>query len=360
MIGNVKPYAKGDSSEVLEFFARMHGPSSFLATPAYLKWMVGDASGIQEDSPWLWFYRSDGRIRAQQIGIRTSAQIERREYSGLVSADLVVSPESQLRGIGAVLSDISRSAAQVTMALEVTEGARRTLTRAGWTDLGDPPLYVRILSARAVMRERGLERAVWAAPAITAISWCWNNALRLAQALRQVRLEAIESFDQRSDALWQDSSRDYEAIFCRDKRFLNWRFLNYPRENYYQCFYVLRRKKTVGYAVLRIDRSSTLTTGYVTDFLCRKRRVCLLLAACTNELRRQGAEAVYCMQTSGALRWRFLLAGFLRRRVGWPIVVSGHGLPGSTRRVVDQRDRWFVTSGDGITDYPREGTVHAS
>ncbi len=101
--------------------------------------------------PQLWIFRDKGGIiQGQQAGVPYILHAGNKSWRASWGIDLMLSPEYQLRGVGAVLNSEFVQTNEVSTAAGITEAAQKTLHRAGWMDLGTIPLYARPLSAEGI------------------------------------------------------------------------------------------------------------------------------------------------------------------------------------------------------------------
>ena len=157
-----------------------------------------------------------GQGRGPARRIRTEVRIGDQTHPALWSTELVVSPEFLLRGIGAVLSGLAANETSVILAFEVTEPARKVLVRDGWVDLGDVPLYVRLLDIEAVSDAQGRRIPRPIVGVANALLRGVDVVLDGLPQARRVRLEEVSGFDERSDAIWETCASQYPVISRRD------------------------------------------------------------------------------------------------------------------------------------------------
>lgn len=359
IIAKTSRYAPSDLAEVADFRSAMYGEGAFLASERYLRWMFDDEHTPPQRRSTMWLFRADGRLEAQQAGLRTSIRVAGSTYEAMWASDLFVSPKYQLRGVGAVLSELVTEEAPITLGVEVSDAARKSFLRSGWTDLGHVPLFVHPIDVAVVAAahdSHGPNVAKALNPLLRAADVC---AMTLAR-LSRFRLRPIETFDRRADQIWHSVSRHYAVICRRDAETLNWRYTRFPEPGFYRCFYLERAGRAVGYVVTRSGHHNGLTSTHVVDFLCAPRHVLPLLVASVDQARRSGSQAVYCMHPQGRLSRAFRIAGFFRRTTGWPLMVKTNDVPAEAQQALSDPAQWFLTSGDSNIDHPREGTVFAS
>jgi hypothetical protein len=349
-------YTPADRDDFCTFRAATFGPSASIAQPDYVAWLYEPLDG---DRTSAWLFRSEGTVEGFQGVIRIPLHVDGQPIDALWAAEVFVSPRYLLRGVGAVLGEIATEEAPLTLAFEVTEAAKKGFLRTGWTDLGDVALFARPIDAAAFSRARGRALPGLVARAVQLSFRAGESAIGAFGRARGARLVEISRFDHRVDELWSKVSSEYRVIARRDARWLNWRFVEHPGARY-RCYLLERRGDVVGYAVVRLGQHGNVAAGWVVDFLCAPSWAPVLLAACTRSLRREGAQAVYCVHQPGRLTWAFRLNGFFRRSTGWPLMVRPGEIPDGARATLLDARNWFVTAGDSNVDRPREGIVYAT
>ena len=169
-----------------------------------------------------------------------------------------------------------------------------------------------------------------------------------------VRLEPIDRFDERADAVWARATAGGAAVLARrDRATLAWQIDDRPDRDRMQRFYLLRRDEPLGYVVLRRGGSDEYPTAVVVDYLAPARWVAPLLLAAARVARRQGAVALSAKTRNEPADRALRAAGFLRRTRGAddPIHFMVHCTDDSVAEAVTAADRWFVTSADCDLEY---------
>ena len=282
---------------MIDFRSRMYGPKSDDAQPEYLRWRFEGHDRSTDGPSSLWLHRTADKVDGEIAGLNTSLRVDGEEVRANWLAEWVVSPERRSRGVGTDLAREVTADAPVTMSIEVSDAAQRVLRGQGWSDLGTAPLYVRPLDVGAVARRRGLRLPrllMWAAGIA---SRAVDAAAGWVIARFGVRLDEVDRFDERSDAVWASSTDRHPVIGRRDAETLNRRFVDCPNRNDYRKFYLSRKSAALGYAVVSGAEHGAVSAGWLVDFLCSAGWTVPLLFAVNCFLRRQGLEAVYSLQT---------------------------------------------------------------
>ena len=261
----------------------------------------------------------------------------------------MVDPEWRGRGVGVALSEAHRESCHVSGFLNVSPSGHRLLLRRRSTDLGHIPMYLRLVDARRVLRWEGVPRLVrlLAFPLIAPTVWL----LDASGAIRNggTELVPVDAFDQRADILWHDVSRLYPFISRRDATWLRWRFDECPDRHQYLRYYVLYRKRLIGYLVLRRTEWNGCPALAIVDYLAAPGDVARLLASSVRVARQLDAAAVLCNTLNLRARGTLRSSGFFRRR-NQGIRFFAFTSDESLLRDIQNPSKWFVTSADSDLD----------
>lgn len=219
-----------------------------------------------------------------------------------------------------------------------------------------PITYIKLVSAKRIL-ERRIKNSLLTI--LGGILWdiisesLFDNGLTITKTLQ---LKRIESFDERIDVLWQDCSSDHDVIAVRDKRYLNWRFVEYPNTKY--DIYIAEDKegKIQGYCVSCIRKKDGILEGLIVDILARnadlKTLKFLIFNACLR-LKRRGVHIVSCLMMPQQRRYIKALrtCGFLFKRHRHNFFIGYYTSKEKTKIFFDEyvrkSKRWFITYCDG-------------
>jgi GNAT superfamily N-acetyltransferase len=311
---------------------------------AWSEWLFDENPFRSPDGRGLWICRRDGRIVGQQAEIAFGLRAGGETLRATAAIELMVDPAWRLRGVGPALSETQRDGSRIVCGLAISDDGYRMYQRAGWTDLGVLDRYILVL--RNVVAPGGsapgaLTRVATASAAAGAAS--------LAR-LRTVptRLEAIDSFDERADALWEEVAPSYPALPCRDAESLRWRLDRSPHAASYRRFYVLQRDRPVGYFVVRNSRWRGAPMLQVMDYFAAPKWVGAVLAHCVTMAKREGDALVQVLTRNRRAHRRILSLGFVRseRRVPVRFMIWIDD-DDPVRAILTEPDNWLITDADG-------------
>jgi GNAT superfamily N-acetyltransferase len=220
-----------------------------------------------------------------------------------------VATDERFRGQG-VFSTLERrneeAAVEAGCPLTVTFPNARSypifVARLGWVDLPRLRLWARPLTAKGVVRyllRRPGERGALRAPSAESF------------ARGEIAVRPVNRFSADADALGARAARSYGSHFVRDAEYLNWRYLDSPRD--YRCFGAYRRDTLVGAVVVGHTFKHGVSAGFVADLVVEpgdNEAVHALLARAVKEVR-GGADALVVLPPrSRAGRVAFVRSGF--------------------------------------------------
>jgi hypothetical protein len=192
----------------------------------------------------------------------------------------------------------------------------------GWHDLPGRRIWARPLSAGAVARYAlGREST--------------GGGLRAPRPDARDGVAPLDRFGPEAGELWRSAATGNQ--FVRDETFLNWRYVDSPRD--YRRFGAYRGGELRGFAVVGHTVKHGVSSGFLADLVAPEETECVaLLRRCIGELA-PGTDALIALVPRRHRR-AFLRAGFLPtfkriRFVGKSL--DGHTLPGAN---------WHFTLGD--------------
>lgn len=258
------------------------------------------------------FFRTliEGReeLTAVPVHVATDARFRRQG----VFSDLELRNEREAVAAGAPLTVTFPNAASY----------RIFVGDLGWGDLPGRRVWARPLSAGSVVRYALGRKSE-------------GGGLRAPSGAARSDVAPLDRFGPDAAGLWRSSATANQ--FVRDERFLNWRYVDSPRD--YRRFGAYRDGKLRGFAVVGHAVKQGVSSGFLADLVAagESERVALL-ERCIEELA-PGTDALIALVPPGHRR-AFMRTGFLPthkriRFVGKSL--DGRALPGGN---------WHFTLGD--------------
>lgn len=220
--------------------------------------------------------------------------------------------------------------------------------------IGDPmqvlvkPLHRRRLVASEFEHHRMRMPAIAAVAAVALV----EGATRLRHPVWRspsnpaLRLERVATFDERFDALFEATRRQFDLIHERSSDYLNWRYAD-PRSGEFVTIAATDHGRLVGYVVTK----GTGSRGHIPDLLALPGRldaVAALVDDAVGRIRATGAPAIICWMAkrhpyAAVLRSR----GFFDSRRDSHAYIQAHGLTAAERDpLLPPTARVHLTHGD--------------
>jgi GNAT superfamily N-acetyltransferase len=209
------------------------------------------------------------------------------------------------------------------------------VSRLGWTSLPKLRLWARPLRAGAIVRYvlgRPGERGGLQAPDTT------------ARPSHGLEIRALESFGPETDTLGRRAATGYGHHFVRDARYLEWRYLDSPRD--YRCVGAYRGNELAGVAVVGHTFKHGVSAGFLADLVAAPddaQSVRALVSRAAEEVR-GGADALVLLPPrSRAHRRALVRSGFAPTNKQLRFI----GKPLRDGASLDERpEAWHFTLGD--------------
>lgn len=207
--------------------------------------------------------------------------------------------------------------------------------RLGWTDLPRLRLWARPLRVAAVVRYalgRPGRHGRLRDPSPDAL------------AVRGLEVRPVERFGPDLDVLGRRAAAGYGSHFVRDAEYLNWRYLDSPRD--YRCFAAYRDGELAGVSVVGHTFKHGVSAGFLADLIAAPEDGAAVRALVARALAEVvgGADALVLLPPRAHAHRRALLAaGFAptNKRLRFIGKVLRDGA-----RLDERREAWHFTLGD--------------
>jgi hypothetical protein len=221
--------------------------------------------------------------------------------------------------------------------------------RMGWTASPLTPL-IRVLNAGPLIQHFTHSRLLASIGiGASAVARAAGAPLRRWRGRDSDSTIALDAFDDRADALWEQARRPDRAMVVRDRRYLTWRYCQRPDATY-NLLGFQRGSELAGFLVIRMGTHQGMRWGYLVDFLAPENSTDILSSLIEHAIvkfRDLGVTAVSCYVTDAAARRALFRHGFFPAPQRDPIHFS-HLLPADRldlRKFATLSD-WYVTMGD--------------
>ncbi|WP_207456448.1 GNAT family N-acetyltransferase [Azospirillum sp. SYSU D00513] len=353
-------YVPDDRPDLESFQREYFGPNSIQLCRDHFRWLL-EPPEQDPEGPQFWVCRRNGGIVGQQAGIPFALKAGDRSHRASWAIDLMVAKEWRLRGVGPTLSDAHLASSEVSISLGMTDAAYKSYKRAGWSDLGGLPTFLRVIDPLRCLRVSpygGALASIAAGigkPALSVASTSYNLAARV----RGGRLVEVPAFDEKADELWEAAAPQHTVIARRDRAFLSWRFDRAPNAGRLRRFYIMKGGRLMGYVVLRVDRWRGEPVAVVLDYLARPGWLMPTFALVVEQARRERVSALLCRTLNMQAARPLSMMGFLCLRNGLRAPTRMMVRPAPDRQelgpmLADPRN-WFVTTADSDIGFTELG-----
>jgi hypothetical protein len=349
---SVVRYEPGDREALCAFQREYFGADSRHCDDAFFEWLFERNPHRDPEGASLWLCKRDGVVVAQQASIPLRLKIGDSEQRAAWLIDWMVHPEWRLKGVSPALFAANADSTDIMLGLGLEDIAYRSVRRAGWHDAGRLSLFVRPLDAGASAKILNLPPVLGKLAPRFVVGGSARFAAGVRGAIAGVSLEPIEAFDERAEALWHDASREHPVVAKRDFETLRWRFDEGPHRVFYERYYLTRKGRVVGYAVVRVTDWKGHRIGRVVDYYTGRRWVAPLLALVIAELDRKGVAAVFLEQWDPRAEYVLRALGCVRARPSHRFMFKARepALAGLAPMLM-QAGNWFVTPADSDFDH---------
>jgi len=164
-------------------------------------------------------------------------------------------------------------------------------------------------------------------------------------SIKQIEVQRTNKFTGEIDALWANFHLNYQVIQIRNATYLNWRYFANPDS--YEVFDFRKAGKLIGVLVLKQTIRNGLRIGEIVDYLYLDNDNQILrtmLGWAKVYFLKAGCAIVQCWVISSSLmEMEIMSAGLKKKRKQLKILFS----PGVPYPSVYDKNKWFVTQGDG-------------
>lgn len=291
---------------------------------------------------------SEARIAAIYASIPVRFRIGGVQRLGIQSVDTMTDAEFRGRGLFVKLAARTYARAQeagVALVYGTPNGnsAHGFFERLEWRDLNPLPFLIRPLRARWVLEKMKLKRAAALLPDV-----------RLPIGRAREAGEEVGRFDERFTRLWNEFSPGVRVAVERDARYLNWRLVDKPGEDYQNRF--VGGDDVAAFVSHCVKHKERSRIGYIMEALCtpgseRAMRGLIRSALADMAAREADVALAWCLPHSPTYA-TFLRAGFVPfPRKMWPLElhIGARAFDPAVAEQVHDRRAWYLSYLDSDT-----------
>jgi len=158
----------------------------------------------------------------------------------------------------------------------------------------------------------------------------------------ETSISEISTFSKEFDELWERNSNRSKVMVVRDRKYLDWRFINKPGKEYV-AFKARSGGKTSGYIVLKITNDKSYIMDILTDDDHRIGRD--LISYAVEHSRREGAKDMVFPFLDKGLTSIVSDLGFGRSKIGFHLMARSYDQEISQSLMGDKKN-WYFSYGD--------------
>ena len=343
---SAREYREGDEDRILE----LRGIS--LSDSRDIRWWQWMFQNGPAGPALIWLADNGQKIVGHHALLPLRVKISEGEHKCCLGFDVMTHPDYQRQGILSKLrAKIYESAAENDIRFSLGSATPQIFpvySKLGSFFICEPPLLVKTISLGKVLKSR------FGIPAFigTILGYPWERLTGRTSSLQDndIEIERVLSFDDTIDSFWLKASEIKKIMIIRDMKYLNWRYVEKPGDEYI-IFVARRRKEIVGYIVLKIQ-TGPMIRGLIIDILTLPGENAVaerLITRATEYLRGEGVAMISCMMLRDTPYYATLRKlGFMRRSSGvlFGACLIGQDLP---KEILADPGNWYYTWGDSDT-----------
>lgn len=355
---NLRKYRDGDEQSIVEMLNIAFGSWRSLE---YWKWKYKKNPA---GSPIIWLAEHNNKIIGHYGIIPIRMKVGNTFMTGSFAADAATHPKYQGKGVfSSLVNRCYLDAAEND--LPITYGFAQyrlgpTYKRYEWRGhicfMGP---MIKVLNWKPV-----LSRYVPSKFLVRAAARTLGKIRRSRYGNGSLKIERISRFDERINRFWEEISKHFRIIVKRDQRYLNWRYLDHP-ENEYTIYTAVKDHRILGYSVLTEKQHENLRLGCIVDILGFQNHcnvVGYLIQGALECFREKDVDGIICgMSEKHPYKSTFMKAGFIaypRRHTALYATINFRGssiheneaysqaLVLSQNYFLKEKRNWFMMYGD--------------
>jgi Acetyltransferase (GNAT) domain len=326
-----------------------------------------------DDNVSVWIAESGGKVVGQMAVQPACLWAGDAEHEAGWVVDVMILPGFRGRSLGHRFHDAVAAEIPLLAILTMAPAMRHIVARAGCLTLAPVRQFVKLIHTTPETVRRYLLfrtahhpfirrlirigckifKAHWfiAVAVNTGLRFRVNNKRNPSQCIG-IDIVEIDVFGSEVDLLWDRVRSEYSALFVRNSRFLNWRYVDSP-DLHYRRFIARRGGRCIGYMVIRRSSSVELPVGIIVDFLASRAdlRVIECLFTYAEVLFGGEVAALDCVTSLPEIERVLKAMGFRAARTARPTIVCRD--PRLKIRIQGLKDPWHFTKGDQDWDQIR-------
>ena len=281
------------------------------------RWMhIDNPAGISR----IWLAEHDGKLVGQYPVIMENMKVKCEIIKGAQLVDTMTHPKYRRRGICSTLgkkalTEIGNRETHLVYCFP-TQQVYPLHMKSGWLDVCAFQVMVKPLNLKNVLQKYFVRNKlllnIFTASVNLIIKVLFRSKKVPDEDISKVR--EISHFDERINEFWNRVSSDYNIIRVRDKKYLNWRYVDAPNADY--TIYVAEEEGEIcGYIILGCNDVDGLIFGNIYDIIAPTDKgdiIQCLIAKAIEHFKGKKAAAIFSQMVPNKIYRKALLkSGFI-------------------------------------------------
>lgn len=277
-----------------------------------------------------------------------------RECMGYLAHDDLLAMDYRGKGLGKVLLEgVAKQASEFSGALWFNEPNYKLYKKCSWTDSTGFYAYLKIFDPGLLVKRQFSNKVIQKIVSLGGkIILSAREILKNENLSSAVNIFRIERFDEQFDKFFEKISDHFGFIVARSEKYLNWKFVEKPFNNYRIFAALDKTNQLSGYMVLKSEKYGEGVRGKILDILVHPEKPQVfnaLIYASIREfigIRASHIEIVCTYPTF--VKWLKKM-GFIKKPNPLRFMVSNW--EGQfDRDLIGNIDNWYLTFGDADGD----------
>lgn len=351
---STRTYKEGDEQGIFDLVKAVWGEK----VPDKERWIRG-WKWMFADNPTgasiLWLAEHDGKLVGQYPLVMGNMKVGEEIVMGAQIADTMTHPEYRRQGIAFILgekalSQLRKEGRSCVIGFPTTQ-AYKLHMKSGWIDICAFQIMVKPLNLKNILRIH-LPANKFLLTILTGVgNFILKTLFRTKKSTKVdgLTITSISHFDDRFDDFWKKISNDYDIIIVRNKKYLNWRYVDVPNADY--SIYIAERKGDIcGYVVLGRYKRGDLMFGCIYDIIAPSNQedvLHCLISKAVDHFREEKVDAVFTeMIIPKIYRKIFFKNGFIPYFLSKSRFIVYNASPNISQTFLKNPKNWFVQLGD--------------
>lgn len=352
--GSIRAYKEGDEDEIFELTKVVWREQ----VPEKERWMKGwrwmhidNPAGISR----IWLAEIDGKLVGQYPLIPEDLKVSGKIVKGAQIVDTMTHPEYRRQKLAyslgkKALKELEKEKIHLVYGFP-NQQAYPLHMKSGWLDVCPFQVMVKPLNLKNFLQQYIIRNRLLLNISASGVNLIIKAFFRSKKVPEQdmSKIREITSFDDRINEFWNIVSCDYNVIRIRDKRYLNWRYVDVPNSDY-TLYVAEEEEEVVGYIVLGCGNANGLTWGHICDIIALTGRVDIiqcLIAKAVEHLKAKEVDVIFCQMIADKnYRKGFLMSGFIPHLQFKSRFIAYNASSKLSNAFIKNQNNWFIRQGD--------------